>query len=551
MKQYFPLFIILLLWIFFEIVINPIGEFPLNDDWAYAKVVQSLVADHQFKLCDWQGMTFIIQLVWGYLFCLPFGFSFTALRISTLVMSLFGILFFYKISLSTTNNKKLTFLGTLLLAFNPLYFQLSNTFMTDVPFLVLSLTACWYFINYFKNERSTDFYFAILFSILAVMIRQVGIVMLVAFGICLLVKEFNIKNVLKAILPVLSAIALLFIYRTILISRNNLPANYNFQIDVAITSLLHPTREVFLKFIYYSMTSTVSMGIFILPLIVPFTIVWFKKNPLSKKKIIIGSVFFASYLSLIFLKVFLTHKYLPFTGDIFYHLGLGPVILTNAISYELPQLTIFSKLFWIGLSTAGALSITLLTMTTIDVFRKIINKKLYRQNTTIGLLFLIIVSLLYFLPISIIYVSDRYLLFVFPLTIIFFLSCCSWFELPHRNKYYTLSLSLIVPYIYFSISATHDFLSLNKARWQALDYLTNEENISPKEIDGGFEFNAWHLFKFENYHPDVNKRWWWIEKDNYIVTSEKVQGYNVIKEYEYKQWMPYKNCPLFILQKPN
>jgi len=31
-------YLLILMWILAFIIINPIGEFPINDDWAYAKM---------------------------------------------------------------------------------------------------------------------------------------------------------------------------------------------------------------------------------------------------------------------------------------------------------------------------------------------------------------------------------------------------------------------------------------------------------------------------------------------------------------------------------
>ena len=75
------------LWIGAVLVVNPAGNFPLNDDWAYGKAVRGMVEQGSFRPCPWGGMTLISQAVWGSLFCLPAGFSFTTLRFSTLCLA--------------------------------------------------------------------------------------------------------------------------------------------------------------------------------------------------------------------------------------------------------------------------------------------------------------------------------------------------------------------------------------------------------------------------------------------------------------------------------
>src|SRR5689334_10088256 len=77
--------LITILWVFMVILVNPIGDFPLNDDWAYGWTVKTLLETGSFVLSDWTAANLLPQALWGILFCLPFGFSFTALRFSTLI----------------------------------------------------------------------------------------------------------------------------------------------------------------------------------------------------------------------------------------------------------------------------------------------------------------------------------------------------------------------------------------------------------------------------------------------------------------------------------
>src|SRR6266850_6812147 len=79
------------LWSVAVVIVNPIGNFPLNDDWAMATTVKRLVEDGIYRPSGWTGMPLITQTLWGALFCIPFGFSFTALRFSTLAISLTGV----------------------------------------------------------------------------------------------------------------------------------------------------------------------------------------------------------------------------------------------------------------------------------------------------------------------------------------------------------------------------------------------------------------------------------------------------------------------------
>src|SRR6476661_2623762 len=75
------------IWCISFLIVKPLGDFPLSDDWAYGLTVQRLVESGDFRPVGWIGMPFITNALWGSLFCIPFGFSFPALRISTIVLS--------------------------------------------------------------------------------------------------------------------------------------------------------------------------------------------------------------------------------------------------------------------------------------------------------------------------------------------------------------------------------------------------------------------------------------------------------------------------------
>jgi hypothetical protein len=82
-------------WVAMGLCVNPPGNFPLNDDWIYAGAVQSIVAGTGFRIPGPMIANLIVQAYRGALFCVPFGFSYLALHVSTLVLGLVGLTFLY------------------------------------------------------------------------------------------------------------------------------------------------------------------------------------------------------------------------------------------------------------------------------------------------------------------------------------------------------------------------------------------------------------------------------------------------------------------------
>ena len=141
-----------LIWICMILLANPIGDFPLNDDWAYAYSVQHLLQHGELRFSDWTATNLLGQVVWGALFCLPFGFSFTALRFSTAVLGFVGILGTYGILRELNASRQTAAVGALTLAFCPIYFVLSLTFMNDVPFVAFAIASLYFFMRGLRLE---------------------------------------------------------------------------------------------------------------------------------------------------------------------------------------------------------------------------------------------------------------------------------------------------------------------------------------------------------------------------------------------------------------
>ena len=77
------------------VLVGPRHEFPVEDDWDYSKTVLNLLQTGEFHRLEVTQATVFFPALWGALSSSLFGFSFTTLRISTLVLALGALLFFY------------------------------------------------------------------------------------------------------------------------------------------------------------------------------------------------------------------------------------------------------------------------------------------------------------------------------------------------------------------------------------------------------------------------------------------------------------------------
>lgn len=167
--------LIVLMWVVPLVALRPLQDTPFVDDWVYAWAVEHLLHTGRLKILDWSVSQNVAQVLWGALFCLPLGFSFTALRLSTWVASLLGLLGLHVLLREMGARRVDALMGVAFLAFYPVYFILSFSFMTEVLFVAVMI---WFFAalaRALKRGSPRALAVASLFACLAVAVRPVGI----------------------------------------------------------------------------------------------------------------------------------------------------------------------------------------------------------------------------------------------------------------------------------------------------------------------------------------------------------------------------------------
>jgi hypothetical protein len=189
-----------------ELMIWPAANVPLIDDWTYAWSVSHLLETGRLEVLSISAVYPVTQILWGALFSLPFGFSFAALRISTVVLAALGscALYLTLCELGLTRGRAL--LGTLCVACNPVSLLLAHSFMTDVPLVALSSCAGLAYVRGFTRLQAGWLWLAVPLSIAALLVRQVAMVVpLAAAATGVLTRDRALRRL--ATLPTLAACA--------------------------------------------------------------------------------------------------------------------------------------------------------------------------------------------------------------------------------------------------------------------------------------------------------------------------------------------------------
>ena len=165
---------ITLITIVSTILVWPTDDIPLIDDWTYAWSVKHVLETCELRVLDWSAHYPFTQIIWGALFSHFLGFSFFTLRVSTLVLCWLGLIAFFLTLRKLSISPLFSTLGTLAFFFNPVMFVLSNTFMTDVPFVSLMNVAILWYVLWVRNRSSLYLGLGGVFAIACFLTRQIG-----------------------------------------------------------------------------------------------------------------------------------------------------------------------------------------------------------------------------------------------------------------------------------------------------------------------------------------------------------------------------------------
>ncbi len=547
------IFIITVLWSMMAIIVNPIGDFPLNDDWVYASVVKSILETGIFKFSAESSANVGPQVYWGYLFCVPFGFSFTALRVSTLVIGLLGVITLYLITRELGGKRHSSMLGALVLVVNPLYFGLSNTFMTDVPFLALVIITFFFLVRWFKYHLLTDITFGLFFSFTAILVRQFGIVVLIAFAIAYLIQNgYRIINLIKAFLPLLIGIFLHLAYQNWIVNTDRMP---KLSIHRSIGELLPDTID---KFSQTMVDEGYNIAIYVGFFLAPIVFYFFSCRPreiIGKWPKVIQVAFFI--LLILFLGLSCNkERNMPSTINVLIESGMGPLTLrdTFLLNINNPNIPIEISTFWVAATILSVIAASIVLYQVVFMTFSTLNKfsdPISRTNTW-PYYFFSVTSIAYcaiiLLVASKVQLFDRYLLLFIPIYILLNASEKNEEPPPSNNTRLVLSYILLLIYLVFSVAATHDYISWNRIRWVALHNLMEVDKISPNHIDGGYEFNGSYTYD-ARYQPRIENSYWWVRDDEYIVAFGSIPNYTVHREYPFQRWLPFSNSNILVLRR--
>jgi hypothetical protein len=539
LKKYltFP-FYLSIIWLICIILVNPIGDFPLNDDWSYGRNAQVLALENKIFFDDWGAMTLIAHTMWGAFFCKVFGFSFTVLRFSTLVLGWLGLLVSYRFFQEGGMKKNHSFWATVLFAFNPFYFANSFTYMTEVPFMCFLMLAAFFSLKAINDKGQKNIFLAALFSIIATMIRQPGILVPIAFFITYIAKnKLSFKSLIKGFISTFLTLGSLILFTN---WRNT---NYGLSKNFGKTSqLIDNISNGYLADAISSKSVGffILWGLFLLPLLIVLVRNFWKNNSRNEKIISIIIAFLFSY-------PFYHSLADSYLGNTFLNFGIGPIVLPSEGEFPISHL---HKNDWKNFTIIGFISAVILLKWILIRSTQILFLLKTKETTVVNWnsFFALATAFGYFafLMLNNFY-FDRYSLIAFPFLILTLFPQNEDTPLPLALK--TLGFITLSSIILFSIGATHDYLSWNRARWEAANYAHQKLQLKPTQINGGFEYKKWFGINFNRPIGYQGMEDWNDPREQYIISHSEQCLFETIESFTFNRYFPPKRDTIYLLKK--
>lgn len=194
---------VLLLFAAVILLLNPLRDIPMDDDWLYRRSVDGLLAHGRLIVHDLASPSVVFHAFWGWLFSLPAGASYSALRLSTLALAAVPLW------LTAESSPRRSWLNPgLWLLFSPVFLLLSFTYMTDVPYLCWATLSVWLYARGIEKDSGPLLLAASAAAGAALLVRQVGLAIPLAAAAFMLLGPKRLRPArLLTLLPALLAAA--------------------------------------------------------------------------------------------------------------------------------------------------------------------------------------------------------------------------------------------------------------------------------------------------------------------------------------------------------
>jgi hypothetical protein len=469
-------------------------DVPVIDDWVYAWSVENLVKTGRLQVLEFSAIYPIAQIVWGALFAAVAGFSFGAVRLSIVVLSACGCGAVYLTLRELGCRRVASLIGALALALDPLYFALSFSFMTEVPFVSFSSIALYCYVRSIARGDSRALWAGSWFALCAFLVRPIGIALPLA-ALAGTLTTSQRWTALRKSLPAHVAALVVMVLLQVVLPRLFGPLDWaanraeylEWVLSIPLTTYLKWTLELLL------------IGLFPLSTVfVAFAAGRRRALAVAGVALVIGALCYAVFDA-----------------------GWSPLpnwqtwslqdIAARAMIDGRPPLSSWSQRM---MPLVRAVGVVTLSSFVLVVFTGLLRPPRWGQaEYTIVLLGLAHVGMIHVLWLY----NDRYYITLAPMFAILGARA-----LDRRRASLAIAGGVLTLWAAIAVTGTRDMLAFNEACASAAREL-EAQGIPPWEVDAGYVLNGWRLYAHpEHLPPGANRR-----GDVPYVTSQRTTEYSI------------------------
>jgi hypothetical protein len=527
------LLIITLVWAGAVLIVRPWGNFPINDDWSWALAVDALVTHHTWHLTDFTGMPLATQTVWGALFCLPFGFSFPALRLSGLVAAWVTLAGVRALLLECGATRRQAIVGTLAVLLSPLFFTLALTYMTDLPFMACAVWAILVTIRYQRDGRPAQLAAIVALLVAATLERQTGLPVAVAVALALAMWP---GRWLQAAAAIVVPLAALTAYSAVL-NHYGAPYFYNTKSGALFQAVLSTSPLVWRAAAVSALGTFVYLGLLMSPVVLASRLTRWRSLPAAALGAALAIVPAAGILY--------KRLWMPIDTSILRDVGLNPVLLAREDLWPHAPHRLWIAVTAAGLIAGAVVGREMLLVALRDWRALLASRRSMGPIVALSACFVLSTTPLWFVQ-----TFDRY--YLWPFVLLLALWTCLHAAAPPdaaaaRPPWTAAAAVLLAGLALFDVVALHDYFSFSRARWAAVDAL-RDAGVSVDDIDGGFEVNG--LLSYHPERPFDESHPWYGSKTHpaALLSLGPVEGYAVVATHGFARWMPPGTGIVYVLK---
>lgn len=511
-------------WFALPLLVGTGAEIPLNDDWAYAHTVKTLLDTGEFRRPSWTWVPALTHTAWGALFAKLFGFGFQALRWSSLVAGAFGIAGVFTLGRRMGAATAAAALLAAAYAFNPIHVHLAFTFMTEVPYLALCVWSLVFLADFARGGSWPALAAGITLAVAATLSRQTALVLPAAFALALLISRPLDWRAWVAAALCAAVVGLAYLRAEQWLFETGGRWSRLYSVRDAGKFIAAAESSAPFHLVKHGAVTLMLLGWFLAPVLL-----WQSASfRLRASASLLGAAAVAGAIFVLGLSV-------PIHYNAIWGSGIGPITISG--KDLLPQLPAWA--WWAATivgAAAGGEALAILLARLLPEWRT------WRARGDVLLLLLFSAGFLlphllrapYF---------DRYAFTVVaPLGAVLLASSGGDVA---RGARKLAGLGAIAFFVALGAVGTRDYLVRSEEKWALLEAL-RAEGYGERVVVGGIDYNGW----FDDFDPHERSGDNFVWDDEFVVTYAPTRdGYAAYAQRSYARWLPPGSETLYVLRR--